>query len=208
MSGKYEVYTDGACSNNQAAGGQPGGWGVAFIDGRTYSGSNPSTTNNRMELTAVIEALKKTPRDSKVDIYSDSAYIINAFQQNWIENWIKRGWKTSQGKSVENQDLWKKLIPLAQERNVQWIKVKGHSGNKWNDMADRLAVEATEKMLKSEKNKESISIIEEENQESVLLRLTEKQFLLLLEVLQKISDENLSYKKLYQDLLAINKIKK
>ncbi|WP_339060174.1 ribonuclease H [Tepidibacillus marianensis] len=141
----YEVYTDGACSNNQASGMQPGGWGAVFTDGRSFSGGNKQTTNNRMELTAVVEALRNTPPGSLVTIYSDSAYVINAFNQNWIKNWVRNGWKTSQGKPVENQDLWKSLLPLTQERTVRWVKVKGHSGNKWNEIADQLAVQAITK---------------------------------------------------------------
>ncbi|MFV9511229.1 ribonuclease HI [Tepidibacillus sp. LV47] len=141
----FEVYTDGACSNNQASGMQPGGWGVVFTDGRSFSGGEKQTTNNRMELTAVIEALKNTPPGSQVTVYSDSAYVINAFNQKWIQNWLKNGWKTSQGKSVENQDLWKTLLPLVEERTVKWVKVKGHSGNRFNELADQLAVKAIAK---------------------------------------------------------------
>lgn len=139
---EYHVYTDGACQNNQAPGGQPGGWGCVFVDGPSYSGFDARTTNNRMELTGAIEALKHTEPGSAVSIYSDSAYVINAFLQNWFKGWFARGWKNAKGQPVENQDLWRELYQLASERRVQWIKVKGHAGNKFNEMADQLAVGA------------------------------------------------------------------
>lgn len=138
----YEVYTDGACRNNQAPGGQLGGWACVFVDGPSYSGGHPSTTNNRMEMTAAIEALKHTPEGADVKIYSDSAYVINAFVQNWFSGWERRGWKNSKGQPVENQDLWRELRSLAQARRVQWVKVKGHAGNALNERADQLAVAA------------------------------------------------------------------
>ncbi|WP_242848403.1 ribonuclease H family protein [Sulfobacillus thermosulfidooxidans] len=140
----YQVYTDGACANNQAPGGQPGGWACVFVDGPSYSGAEARTTNNRMEMTAVIEALKHTPKDADVIIFSDSAYVINAFQQNWFAGWEKRGWKNAKGQPVENQDLWRQMLDLVKDRQVRWTKVKGHSGNKYNEMADRLAVKAME----------------------------------------------------------------
>lgn len=138
--GVYEVYTDGACANNQGAGGQPGGWAAVFVGGSSLSGGDPATTNNRMEMQAVIEALKHVPEQSTIKIYSDSAYVINCFQQKWIDNWERNGWMTSQKKPVENQDLWKEMRSLQKSRNVQWVKVKGHSGNPWNEKADQLAV--------------------------------------------------------------------
>lgn len=138
----YEVYTDGACANNQAPGGQVGGWACVFVDGPKYSGADPSTTNNRMEMTAAIEALEHTEKGSMVTIYSDSAYVINAFLQNWFAGWERRGWKNAKGQPVENQDLWQKLRQLASDRKVRWVKVKGHSGNPLNEAADKLAVAA------------------------------------------------------------------
>ncbi|MCL5064846.1 MAG: ribonuclease HI [Firmicutes bacterium] len=137
-----EVYTDGACRNNQAPGGQLGGWACVFVDGPSYSGADPSTTNNRMEMTAVIEALKHTATGTDVTVYSDSAYVINAFVQNWFRGWEKRGWKNAKGQPVENQDLWRQLQSLVQDRHVHWVKVKGHSGNVMNERADQLAVAA------------------------------------------------------------------
>lgn len=145
MSNRYLVYTDGACANNQAKGGQPGGWAAVFVDGPELSGGEWETTNNRMELRAAIEALQYTPEGSEVTIFTDSAYLMNAFVQGWIENWEKRGWLNSQNRPVENQDLWKRLRALEQKRKVVWQKVKGHSGNQWNERADRLAVQAIPK---------------------------------------------------------------
>lgn len=144
----FEVYTDGACSNNQGEGLQLGGWAAVFVDGPALSGGESKTTNNRMEMRAVIEALKHTPIQSDVKIYSDSAYVINCFKQNWIERWEKNGWITSTKKPVENKDLWLEMRNLEKQRNIEWIKVKGHSGNKWNEMADKLAVAAIPKEKK------------------------------------------------------------
>ncbi|AUW93257.1 MAG: ribonuclease HI [Sulfobacillus thermotolerans] len=142
----YNVYTDGACANNQAPGGQLGGWACVFVDGPSYAGAELSTTNNRMEMTAVIEALKHTPPGSTVRIFSDSAYVINAFVQNWFQGWERRGWKNAKGQPVENQDLWRIMRALVDERKVMWTKVKGHAGVIHNEMADRLAVQAMEKL--------------------------------------------------------------
>ncbi|PSR33137.1 MAG: ribonuclease HI [Sulfobacillus benefaciens] len=144
---EYHVYTDGACSNNQAPGGQPGGWACVFVDGPHFSGADLATTNNRMEMTAVIQALQNTPKNSAVSIYSDSAYVINAFTQNWFKGWEQRQWRNAKGQPVENQDLWRQMLGLVTERRVQWIKVKGHSGNRYNEMADRLAVEAMRALM-------------------------------------------------------------
>ena len=143
----YQVYTDGACQNNQAPGGQPGGWGCVFVDGPSYSGFAARTTNNRMELTGAIEALRHTESGSRVALYCDSAYVINAFAQKWFDGWQRRGWKNAKGQPVENQDLWRELKKLADERQVEWIKVKGHAGNKYNEMADKLAVDAIRSAL-------------------------------------------------------------
>ncbi len=139
---QYRVYTDGACQNNQAPGGQPGGWACVFVDGPSFSGFVAKTTNNRMELTGAVEALKHTESGSQVSLYCDSAYVINAFKQKWFDGWQRRGWKNAKGQPVENQDLWRELKKLADERQVEWIKVKGHAGNRYNEMADKLAVDA------------------------------------------------------------------
>ncbi len=214
MSEKYIVYTDGACSNNQAAGGQPGGWGAVFLNGQKLSGGDLSTTNNRMELTAVIEALKATPHQSEVEIYSDSAYVINAFEKNWIPNWIKRGWKTSQGKPVENQDLWKDLIPLVKDRKIIWKKVKGHSGDKWNELADQLAVAA---IPKGNFKQQSEVLTEDENrntryneenrvnkegleEELVTLIIPKQSYMQLTKLLSWAKDKNEKYLPLYNQI--------
>ncbi|MHB9144231.1 MAG: ribonuclease H family protein [Symbiobacteriia bacterium] len=140
--GELAVYVDGACSNNQAAGPQRGGWAAVFTDGRTFSGGDRATTNNRMELKAAVEALRQTPAGSEITVYSDSAYVVNAFLQNWFRGWDARGWRNVKGAPVENQDLWRELRTEAGTRRVKWVKVKGHAGNEFNEAADRLAVAA------------------------------------------------------------------
>lgn len=144
-----EVYTDGACRNNQAPGGQLGGWACVFVDGPTFSGADPSTTNNRMEMTAVIQALEHTDVNAEVTVYSDSAYVINAFLQDWFRGWERRGWKNAKGQPVENQDLWRQMRQLVNQRRVHWVKVKGHAGNPLNEAADRGAVAAMEAFAKT-----------------------------------------------------------
>ena len=138
----YVAYVDGACSNNQAAGPQRGGWAAVFTDGRSFSGGDEATTNNRMELRAAIEALRQTPPGSAVTINSDSAYVVNAFLQNWFRGWEARGWRNVKGAPVENQDLWRQLRAEAEQRRVTWVKVQGHAGNELNELADQLAVAA------------------------------------------------------------------
>ena len=138
------VYTDGACSGNPG----PGGWGALLIwkgKKKELTGGEPNSTNNRMEMRAVIEALKALKRPCHVKIHSDSALIVNAFKQGWIENWIKRGWKKANKKPVENQDLWKEMLQAMDNHKVSWIKVKGHADNELNNRVDRLAVEASKK---------------------------------------------------------------
>lgn len=140
------LYTDGACSGNPG----PGGWGALLIWNGTekeLSGGEPNTTNNRMEMTAIIEGLKALKEKCHVKIHSDSALIINAFNQHWITNWQKRGWKKSNKKPVENQDLWKKMLKVMGPHKVDWIKVKGHSTNELNNRVDRIAVAATKQYL-------------------------------------------------------------
>lgn len=140
------LYTDGACSGNPG----PGGWGALLIwngKEKEMSGGERDTTNNRMEMQAVIEGLKKLNRRCRVKVHSDSAYIINAFTRGWIKNWLKKGWKKSNKKPVENIDLWKELIKQSEKHEVEWIKVKGHSDDELNNRVDRLAVEASQKYL-------------------------------------------------------------
>jgi len=135
---QVELYTDGACSGNPG----PGGWGAILIYAgveKELSGFVPQTTNQRMELTAAIEGLKALKYPCHVKLYSDSAYLINAFNQHWLDNWQKNGWVNSQKKPVENQDLWQELIKLARIHTIEWIKVKGHHDNEKNNRCDELA---------------------------------------------------------------------
>jgi ribonuclease HI len=135
------IYTDGACSGNPG----PGGWGAILIfQGREkeISGFGGHTTNQRMELQAAIEALKALKFPCQVKLYSDSAYLVNAFRNKWIDKWQSNGWRTSKKEPVENQDLWKELLRLAQIHQVEWIKVDGHSGDALNKRCDELAKKA------------------------------------------------------------------
>ena len=132
------IYTDGACSGNPG----PGGWGAIIVDGgieREISGGEPSTTNQRMELRAAVEALRALPSPRAVDLHSDSAYLVNCFRDRWYERWQRNGWKNAQGKPVDNRDLWEDLIALTEAHDVAWIKVAGHSGHALNDRVDALA---------------------------------------------------------------------
>lgn len=135
------VYTDGACSGNPG----PGGWGCVLIYGehrKEMSGSEKETTNNRMELTAAIRALEALNVPCSVDLYSDSAYLVNAFEQGWLSNWVKRGWIKADKKPVENIDLWKRILELVNMHKVVFHKVKGHASNKENNRCDELATAA------------------------------------------------------------------
>ena len=123
----------------------PGGWGaiLMFKDyKKEISGGIKDTTNNIMELTAVIEALKLVKYPCKIKIYSDSAYVVNAFLQGWIYNWIKKGWKTADGSLVKNKELWQCLYEFTKTHEIEFIKVKGHSDNEYNNRCDELAREA------------------------------------------------------------------
>ncbi|MBR4110794.1 MAG: ribonuclease HI [Clostridia bacterium] len=138
---EISIYTDGACSGNPGK----GGWGALLIFGenkKEISGGEKETTNNRMELTAPIEALKLVKRPCKVKLYSDSAYLVNAFINGWIYNWQKNGWKTADKKDVKNRDLWEQIYKFTQIHEIEWIKVKGHSDNEYNNLCDKLAVAA------------------------------------------------------------------
>ncbi len=135
------IYTDGACSGNPGK----GGWGAVLIYKDTekqISGAQDNTTNNQMELTAPIEALKLLKRPCNVTLYSDSAYLINGFEQGWIDNWQKNNWKTADKKDVKNKELWLKILDFTKIHNIKWVKVKGHSSNKYNNICDKLAVNA------------------------------------------------------------------
>ena len=132
------LYTDGACSGNPG----PGGWGAVLIFNgieKELSGANPSTTNNIMEITAVIEGLKALKRPCNVNIYSDSAYVVNCFEKNWINNWIKNNWVNSKKEPVKNKELWLELYDLTKIHKVTFNKVKGHSNVKYNNRCDELA---------------------------------------------------------------------
>lgn len=138
---KVAIYTDGACSKNPG----PGGWAAVLIykgAEKEISGYEPESTNNRMELTAVLRALEALREPCIVTLHTDSAYIHNAFEKGWIENWQANGWRTTSKKPVENQDLWLELIDLTNIHRVIWKKVKGHSDDKYNNVCDKLARKA------------------------------------------------------------------
>ena len=138
---KYVIYTDGACSGNPG----PGGWGAVILNEEkndtNISGKENSTTNNRMELMAPIMALKKIKKTSQIVIYTDSIYLKNGIT-TWIKNWEKNGWKSVNKKPVKNKDLWITLNNLSKEHVIDWKWVKAHAGNKYNEIADKLATEA------------------------------------------------------------------
>ena len=135
---KVEIYTDGACSGNPG----PGGWAAVLLykdNKKEISGGSKQTTNNIMEVTAVIEALKALKFPCEVKLYSDSAYVVNCFKQGWIDNWKKNNWKNASKEPVKNKELWEKLDELTQIHKVEFIKVKGHSDNELNNRCDELA---------------------------------------------------------------------
>lgn len=135
---KITLYTDGSCIGNPG----PGGYAYILIYGdlkKEFSGYEPNTTNNRMELTAVINGLNQIKEPCDVTIYTDSAYVLNAFEQDWITNWQLKGWRTANKKEVLNKDLWLKLLDAMERHNVSWVKVKGHSDNELNNRCDILA---------------------------------------------------------------------
>lgn len=146
---KVQIYTDGACRGN----GKEytiGAYGIVFI----YNGhikeikeGVTNTTNNIMELTAVIKALSMLKEPCDVELYSDSAYVINAINQKWIENWQKNGWRTANKKEVKNKELWLELVKLIEYHKIKFIKVKGHSDNQYNNRCDELANEAMDNLL-------------------------------------------------------------
>ena len=132
------IYTDGACSGNPG----PGGWGAILMhknNKKEISGGNKNTTNNIMELTAVIEALKLLKYPCKVKLYSDSAYLVNGFSQGWIYNWQKNNWKTASKEPVKNKEIWQEIYHLTQVHKVKFIKVKGHADNEFNNRCDEMA---------------------------------------------------------------------
>ena len=135
---KVTIYTDGACSGNPGA----GGWGAVLFykdQMREMSGFEENTTNNKMELTAAIKALERLKEPCEVELYSDSAYLVNAFLEEWLTKWQMNGFKSSNKKPVQNVDLWQKLIELNNIHKITWIKVKGHADNVYNNRCDALA---------------------------------------------------------------------
>lgn len=135
---EIEIYTDGACSGNPGA----GGWGVILRCGTTekeLSGGEKETTNNRMELTAVIEALKALKKECRITLYTDSRYVMDGINQ-WMPNWKSNGWRTTNKKSpVKNIDLWQQLDTLVSQHQIKWVWVKGHNGHPENERVDTLA---------------------------------------------------------------------
>lgn len=131
------IYTDGACSGNPG----PGGWGALLSFGDTekeIKGGEPATTNNRMEMTAAIEALNTLMEPCEVTLYTDSTYVQKGIKE-WLPNWKKRHWKTAAGKPVKNDDLWKLLDSASERHTIDWQWVKGHAGDPGNERADQLA---------------------------------------------------------------------
>lgn len=144
--GKVIIFTDGACSGNPG----PGGWAAVIISNgaeEEISGGEKRTTNQRMELRAAVEALNRLPEPAAVEIYSDSAYLVNAFQENWFARWERNGWHNTRGEQVKNQDLWRELLDLSRFHRIAWRKVKGHSSNRYNNRCDSLARGEIQKRL-------------------------------------------------------------
>jgi len=135
---KVIIYTDGACSGNPG----PGGWGAVLMYKGTkkeISGAKNNTTNNVMELTAALEGLKMLKFPCEVELYSDSAYLVNGFSQGWIYNWQKNNWQTSNKEPVKNKEIWQEIYKMTQIHKVKFIKVKGHADNEFNNRCDELA---------------------------------------------------------------------
>lgn len=142
-----DIYTDGACSGNPGVGGY---CAILIYNGveKVISGSELETTNNRMEILAVIKGLETLKEPCNVNLYSDSQYVVDAFNQKWIENWQNNAWRTAGKKEVKNSDLWLKLLELTKTHVVTFIKVKGHADNEYNNRCDKIAVEEYKKLNK------------------------------------------------------------
>ncbi len=137
MTNRIDIYTDGACKGNPG----PGGWGALIVaDGteRELFGGEPQTTNNRMELLAVIRALEAVPPDAVLAVHTDSQYVQKGISE-WVANWQRRGWRTADRKPVKNADLWRELVQLSEPRQIDWRWVRGHNGHPGNERADQLA---------------------------------------------------------------------
>lgn len=139
-----DIYTDGACSGNPGAGGY---CAILIYNGveKVVCGREDDTTNNRMELLAVIEGLKALKEKCNVSLYSDSQYVISAINEKWLDKWVATNWRTNSKNGVKNVDLWQALIPLIKKHNVQFIKVKGHADNEYNNRCDKIAVDMYKK---------------------------------------------------------------
>lgn len=142
---KITIYTDGTCKGNPG----PGGWGAVLIfedDMKKICGGEKITTNNKMELSAAINALDNLSESCQIDLYTDSSYLKNGIT-SWLENWIKKNWKTASGKPVKNKELWDRLSHLTKKHTIKWYWVKGHSNNEYNEIADNLANQGCEKFM-------------------------------------------------------------
>ena len=135
---RVTIYTDGACIGNPG----PGGWGAVLLwNGAEHrmQGGDKATTNNRMELMAAIQALELLKRPCEVELYSDSAYLVHAFTQRWLDKWQRNGWRNSKNEPVENRELWLRLLEMDGIHRISWRKVKGHSGDLYNSLCDAMA---------------------------------------------------------------------
>lgn len=145
-----DLYTDGACSGNPGVGGY---CAILIYNGneKIVSGYEKDTTNNRMEILAVIKGLDALKEPCNVNVYSDSQYVVDTFNQQWINSWVSNGWRTAGKKEVKNVDLWKTLLELVERNNVTFVKVKGHADNEYNNRCDKIAVDEYRKQqLKSD----------------------------------------------------------
>ena len=143
---KVEIYTDGACSGNPGNGGY---CAILIYNGleKVISGSELNTTNNKMELKGAIEGLKALKEPCEVDLYSDSQYLTDAFNQGWLTAWQLNGWRNASKKEVKNVELWQELIELTKKHKVNFIKVKGHADNEYNNRCDKIAVNEYKKLI-------------------------------------------------------------
>lgn len=146
------IYTDGACSGNPGV----GGWAAILIYNgheKILVGYNKDTTNNRMEMFAIIQGLNALKEQCEVEVYSDSAYVCNAFSEGWIDQWVKNNWRTADKKSVKNEDLWKLLLMQVSKHKVKFNKVKGHSDNEYNNRCDKLATDEIKRVKRINEEK-------------------------------------------------------
>lgn len=145
-----DIWTDGGAKPNPKGNG---GWAAILKCGeveREYSGSEPDTTNNRMELTAALQALMRLKNPCSVHLRTDSQYLANCFKQGWIAKWKKNGWRTANGEPVKNQDIWEQLEAVAAKHTITWEWVRGHSDDEYNNRCDRLATEARVRLASGE----------------------------------------------------------